>query len=89
MLWEAEKIFMIYLTAARMWAGSSAGKLTSSNSSPSDYILQILLPSPDAFPLQSSSSHTPDERLGDDKKHIQHLSISGSGFGGFDIHNVN
>jgi hypothetical protein len=73
-----------------MWAGSSAGKLTSSNSSPSDYILQILLPSPDAFPLQSSSPHnTPDERLGHDKKHIQHLSLSGSRFGGFDNFNVN
>lgn len=64
----------------------TVGKLTSSNSGISDYILQICLPKPN-FPLQSSSFLTPrDERLGNDKKHIQQLRLSGSRFAGFDVH---
>lgn len=64
----------------------TVGKLTSSNSGISDYILQICLPKPN-FPLQSSSFLTPrDERPCNDKKHIQQLRLSGSRFAGFDVH---
>jgi len=40
------------------------------------------------FPCKTALRR-PDERAKDDKKHIQHLLLSGSGFGRFDIHNVN